>query len=211
MKRPASTHLAAALAVLVLLGAALLAGCTSDTTDGTATTAPTASPSPAGTHVATATTAGTSGSGTAAAAIAYDRLIPLLPASAGTWTLDGDPQGMTMKDGEGREYTWVTAEYTGDGDAAAQVLIQDTAAAETPYRQQWNSFSSYESTQGWWRAVTVDGQPGWRYHDASSDDYGTWVLVGDRFIVYALVNDGTEADLDALVDAIDIAGLAALK
>ncbi len=35
--------------------------------------------------------------------------------------------------------------------------------------------------------------------------------VGDRFIVYTTVEDGTKADLDALVNAMDFAGLAAVK
>lgn len=208
MTHTAPSTLIAALAVLALLGVALVAGCTT-TSSGPATT-----PTPAGTTAGTVSTAGTPGTGSApVAAVSYDRLIPFIPKTAGAWSLDGDAQGMTMKDGEGRDYTWVTGEFVkaGDENARASIVIQDAAVANTPFKQQWTSFQSYESTEGWWRAVTVKGQPGWRFHDKSSNDYGGWVMAGDRYIVFINVEDGTEADLDALVNAVDFAGLAAVR
>jgi hypothetical protein len=118
-----------------------------------------------------------------------------------------------MKDAEGHDYTWVSGEYDKDGNenARGSIVIQDSAVANTPFKQQWSTFRSYESTDGWWRSVTVKGQPGWKFHDKSSNDYGQWVLVGDRYIVYTTVEGGTEADLDTLVNAMDFAGLAAVK
>ena len=208
MTRTAPSTLIAALAVLALLGVALVAGCTT-TSSGPATT-----PTPAGITAGTVSTAGTPGTGSApVTAVSYDRLIPFIPKTAGAWSLDGDAQGMTMKDGEGRDYTWVTGEFVkaGDENAGASIVIQDAAVANTPFKQQWTSFQSYESTEGWWRAVTVKGQPGWRFHDKSSNDYGGWVMAGDRYIVFINVEDGTEADLDALVNAVDFAGLAAVR
>ena len=118
-----------------------------------------------------------------------------------------------MKDGEGRDFTMVNGEYARDGneDARATVMILDSAVANTPYKQQWGTFRSYESTEGWWKSVTVKGQPGWKSYTKSSNEYGQWVLAGDRYIVVATVEGGSEADLDALVNAIDFAGLAAVK
>ncbi len=208
MTRTAPSTIIAALAVLALLGVALVAGCTT-TPSGPATT-----PTPAGTAAATVSTTGTPVTGsTNVAAVSYDRLIPFIPKTAGAWSLDGEAQGMTMKDNEGRDYTWVTGEFVkaGDENAGASIVIQDAAVANTPFKQQWTSFQSYESTEGWWRAVTVKGQPGWRFHDKSSNDYGGWVMAGDRYIVFISVEDGTEADLDALVNAVDFAGLAAVR
>lgn len=208
MTRTAPSTLIAALAVLALLGVALVAGCT------TTPSSPATTPTPAGTAAGTVSTAGTSGTGsTAVAAVSYDRLIPFIPKTAGAWSLDDDAQGMTMKDGEGRDYTWATGEFVkaGDENARANIMIQDAGAANAPFKQQWTSFQSYESTEGWWRAVTVKGQPGWRFHDKSSNDYGGWVMAGDRYIVFISVEDGTEADLDALVNAMDFAGLAAVR
>ena len=90
-------------------------------------------------------------------------------------------------------------------------MIQDAAVANTPFKQQWSSFRSFETTDGWYRSVTVKGQPGWKSYTKSSNDYGQWILVGDRYIVYTTVEKGTEADLDALVNAMDLSGLAAVK
>lgn len=209
MTRTAPSTLITAFAVLALIGVALASGCTT-TPPGPATT-----PTPDGTAAASPVpTTASSGTGSApVTAVSYDKLIPFIPATAGAWKLEDDAQGMSMKDGEGHDYTWVTGEYVkdGDDDVRANIVIQDAAAANAPFKQQWTSFQSYESTEGWWRAVTVKGQPGWRYHDTSSNDYGGWVMAGDRYIVFISVEDGTEADLDALVNAVDFAGLAAVR
>lgn len=120
---------------------------------------------------------------------------------------------MTMKDAENRDFTSVSAEYKKDGDdtATASVLMWDFAGADSPYKQQWGTFRSYESTDGWWKSVTVKGQPGWKSYTKSSSSYAEWVQAGDRILVVTSVDHGTEADLDALVNAIDFAGIAALK
>ena len=213
MNRTAPSTLIAALALLVLLGVALAAGCTTTSSGSKATVTPTPADTTAAGRV---TTAGTSGSGSGSAAVAavsFDRLIPFIPKTAGAWKLEDDAQGMSMKDGEGHDYTWATGNYVMDGNdnARASIMIQDAAVANTPFKQQWSTFRSVESTDGWWRSVTVKGQPGWKFHNKSSNDYGQWVLVGDRYIVFTTVEDGTEADLDALVNAMDFAGLAAVK
>ncbi len=85
-----------------------------------------------------------------------------------------DAQGMTMKDGEGHDYTWVTGDYAkaGDDNAKASIVIQDSAVANTPFKQQWGAFRSYESTEGSMKSVTVKGQPGWESYDKSSNNYG---------------------------------------
>jgi len=213
MNRTAPSTLIAALALLVLLGVALAAGCTTPSSGSTTAKTPTPVDTTAAGRV---TTVGTSGSGSGSAAVAaigFDRLIPFIPKTAGAWKLEDDAQGMSMKDGEGHDYTWATGNYVmnGNDNARASIMIQDAAVANTPFKQQWSTFRSVESTDGWWRSVTVKGQPGWKFHNKSSNDYGQWVLVGDRYIVFTTVEDGTEADLDALVNAMDFAGLAAVK
>ena len=118
-----------------------------------------------------------------------------------------------MKDGEGHDFTMVNAEYVRNGgdNNRANVMIMDSAIAKTPYKEQWGSFQSVETKDGWWRSVTVKGQPSWKSYDKASNDYAQWVLVGDRYIVVVTSEEGTEADLDALVNAMDFAGLAAVK
>src|SRR5665647_906884 len=169
MNHTASSTLIAALALLVLLGVALAAGCTTTSTVSKTTATPTAAASTvtstAATTAAAVTTAGTSGSGSAAgAAVAADRLVPFIPKTAGGWKLDGDAQTVTMKDGEGRDFTMVNGDYVKDGvtETKGTIIIMDSAVAKTPYKEQWASFRSIETNDGWWKSVTVKGQPSWK-------------------------------------------------
>lgn len=124
----------AALALLVLLGVALAAGCAS-TPSGLATRTPTpASTTASADAVATtAASSGSSGSG-ALPAVGYGRLIPFIPRTAGAWTLDDDPMGMTGKDPEGKKHSLITGIYSKTGDKTVPVNIQihDLATAESP-------------------------------------------------------------------------------
>ncbi|MEN6517196.1 MAG: hypothetical protein ABFC38_03260 [Methanospirillum sp.] len=212
MNRTAPSTLIAALALLVLLGVALAAGCASTPSGSAATTTPT----PAGTTAATTaaaavTTAGTSGS--AVSSVGYARIIPFVPKSAGAWNLESDPMGMTSKDSDGKEFSWVTGTYTKNGDDTVQASVQihDLATAESPLKGMWKSFTAYESTEGYMKSTTVKGFPAWDVYDKNSKNYNMMIGAGDRYIVYVTVEDGTKADLDTIVNAIDIPGLAALK
>jgi hypothetical protein len=186
--------------VLVLLALALAAGCTSGSDGPAATPAATGTVAPAGT-------------GPSGGVVGHERLTPFVPRAAGSWTLEGDPEGSTMKDSNGRDYTWVTGTYAraGDENAQATLVISDNGDAATPLREQWQSFATIDTNEISMRQVTVDGQPAWRIIDKETNDVSMMVLVGDRFIVWVQVSDGSEADLDALVDAIDFAGLAAVR
>jgi hypothetical protein len=214
MTRTPHRTLIGALSLLVLLGVALAAGCSSTPS----TTTPTSAPTAVGTASAVATpsaaaSVASSGSGAVVAAVPADRLEPFIPAAIGAWKLDGQVQTFSMKDGEGHDYTWVSGEYAKDGsdDAGANLMIMDSAVAKTPYREQWSSFQSVQTNDGWWKSVTVEGQPSWKSFSKDTNSYGQWVLVGDRYIVIATVDGGTEADLDAIVDAMDFAGLAGVR
>lgn len=206
MNRKNGFNLLGVLALLVVLGAALAAaGCTSGS-NGTATT-----PAPTAAGTAGVTAAGTAGP--AGPAVGYDRLMPFLPKTAGPWTLDGEGEGMTLKDNEGRDYTFATGDYAkaGDEKAGGTIVITDNGMAVSPLKQQWSSFTQLDSTEMSMRQVTVDGQPAWRVEQKKSNEHSMMVLAGDRFLVHIQVADASAADLDALVDGIDFAGLAALK
>lgn len=209
MTRKNGFNLLGVLALLIVLASALAAaGCTS----GSNGTASTHAPTPAGT-TASVTAAGTTASGTAAPAVGFDRLLQFLPKTAGAWSLDGKGEGMTLQDSEGRDYTWVTGDYKkgGDTNAEATIVMTDNGIATTPLRQQWSSFRRIETTEMSMTQVTVDGFPAWRLEDKKSNEHSMTVLVDDGIMVQVMVGEGTSADLDALVDAIDFAGLAALK
>lgn len=210
MNRSTSRTLLAALALLVVLGAALAAGCTSGApAGGAATAAATGAPATA----ESTAVAGVTGGAAAVNAVGHERLAPFVPRSAGAWKLDGEPQGLTMKDSEGRDYTWVTGEYrkSGSEDVQGSLAITDNGVATSPLKQQWQSFASLDTTEMSMKQVTVKGQPAWRIEQKQSNEHSIMVLVGDRIMVWVQVTDGTGADLDALVDAIDFAGIAAVK
>ena len=107
----------------------------------------------------------------------------------------------------------MTGDYkkSGDTKAEATVVFTDNGVATTPLKQQWSSFRRIETTEMSMTQVTVDGFPAWRLEDKKSEEHSMTVLVGDGIMVQVMVGEGTPADLDTLVDAIDFAGLAALK
>ena len=138
MNRTAPSTLIAALALLVLLGVALAAGCTTTSSGSTATKTP---PRPAPPPPARSRPPGRPAPDRPPSPpSAIDRLIPFIPKTAGAWKLDGDAQGMTMKDGEGQDYTWVTGEYIKDGDDNAKANHHDHGrrVANTPFKEQWS-------------------------------------------------------------------------
>ena len=146
--------------------------------------------------------------------VAYQQLAPFIPRSAGAWTLDGDAGGMTTKDDEGYDYTWVAGRYNraGSGDARAGVTIVDNGVAtRSPLEQQWQTFADTDTADISMKQVTVRGQPAWRILDKNTNEHSMMIRAGDRFMARVHVWAGNGADLDMLVDIIDYAGIAALK
>jgi hypothetical protein len=182
-----------------MLGICLLAaGCTSAPPDTT----------PVTTYGTSAT--GTAVSGAAQGSVSafpFATLITYLPGAPAGWTAE-EPAGAswTVEDGQ---WTWATREYT-KGDATATVLIQDSAYYDVGYWEAWDSFVSFETTDGYYRSGTVSGHPSWEVFSKPAS-YGTWIGVNERFMVYVSVEDGTKQDLDAFVNAINYGGLANLK
>jgi hypothetical protein len=197
-------------ALLLVLGICLLAaGCTSAPSDTTSVT--TYGTSATATAVATtAPAAGTTVSGAAegsVTAVPYTALIAFLPGAPAGWTAK-EPSGasLTVDDGQ---WTFASREYV-KGDATATVLIQDSAYYEVGYWESWDTFVSFESTEGYYKSGQIGGHPSWEYFTEPAS-YGTWVGVNERFMVYVSVEEGSRQDLDAFVNAIDYGGLANLK
>jgi len=199
-------------ALLVMLGICLLAaGCTSASSDTTTPQTTTYGTSVTGTAVATTTpAAGTTVSGAAAgsvSAVPFATLIPFLPGAPAGWTAE-EPSGASLVVEDG-QWTFASREYT-KGDAVAAVLIQDSAYYDVGYWESWDSFVSFETTEGYYRSGTVGGHPSWEFFSKPAT-YGTWIGVNERFMVYVSVEDGSKQDLDAFVNAVDYGRLANLK
>jgi len=112
----------------------------------------------------------------------------------------------TVEDGQ---WTWASRDYT-KGDAQAAIVIQDSAYYNVGQWQMWNTFTSIETTEGYYKSKTIGGHPAWEVF-SKPDSYGTWVGVNERFMVYVSVDGGSKQDLDAFVNAIDYGGIANLK
>ena len=172
----------------------MTAGCTSSSSDTT-------TPAPA---------AGTTVSGAArenVTAVPFETLIPFLPAAPAGWTAE-EPAGITMAVEDG-QWTWATRDYT-KGDARAAIVIQDSAYYNVGQWQMWNTFTSIETTEGYYKSKTIGGHPAWEVF-SKPDSYGTWVGVNERFMVYVSVDGGSKQDIDAFVNAINYGGIANLK
>ncbi|KLK88440.1 hypothetical protein SZ63_05320 [Methanoculleus sediminis] len=179
----------------------MTAGCTSsssdtDTPQATGTTVPAAA--------STTASGATAGSVTA---VPYTALIPFLPNAPAGWTAE-EPVGAswTVEDGQ---WTWASRDYSKD-DAWATIIIQDSAHYDVGYWESWDSFVSFETTEGYYKQRTVSGHPSWEYY-SKPDSYGTWIGVNERFMVYVSVEGGAKQDLDAFVNAVNYGGIANLK
>ncbi|MDN7012604.1 hypothetical protein FGW20_06030 [Methanoculleus sp. FWC-SCC3] len=197
-------------ALFALLALCLMAaGCT-----GTSDTIETTPYETSSTGTAEATTApaaaGTTVSGAAegsVAAVSYTGLIPFLPNAPAGWSAE-EPVGASLAV-EDDQWTWASRDYSKD-DAWATIIIQDSAYQDVGYWGSWDSFVSFETTEGYYKQRTVSGHPS-REFFSKPDSYGTWVGVNERFMVYVNVEGGSKQDLDALVNAVNYGGIGYLK
>jgi len=129
-----------------------------------------------------------------------------LPDAPAGWTAEG-PSGTswTVNDDQ---WTMASHDYA-KGDATVLIDIQDSAYHDVGHWQLWNSFISFETSEGYYRQGRVSGHPSWEYFTKPAT-HGTWVGVNERFVVYINVEDGSKQDLDLFVNAINYGGIAAL-
>jgi hypothetical protein len=121
---------------------------------------------------------------------------------------------MTDKDPNGNGYSWIVGIYrkSGDDNVQANIQIHDLATAESPLKSMWNMFTTSESSDGgYMKSTTIKGFPAWDVYDKPTGDYSMMIGVGTRYLVYVTVEKGTKADLDTLVNAIDVTGLSAVN
>lgn len=191
--------------VLTVVVICLVAGC--------ATSPPTESPQPTPT-TATSTTvpSTTSIPGTTRApvqAVDFNLLMKFLPDAPAGWTAD-EPTGGRFTTQEG-SWSSVSREYKNivNDRKEVQVTIVDSAYYAVGGWEAWNSFTTIETTDGYFRPDRVAGFPAWETYTKPSS-YGKWIGINERFMVYVSV-EGTKADLDLFVNAINYGGIAALS
>ena len=141
------------------------------------------------------------------------RLIALLPDPPAGWSAD-KPEGATTQT-DGFQITTVSRTYVqGDADNAptATVNIIDSAnnqQFQDATKAMWSATS--DTPEGYDKAVTIAGLPGFE-HFANSDQTGVlWVIVSGRFFVQVETTRQPATGLEAWLTRIDLKKLSALK
>ena len=141
------------------------------------------------------------------------RLIALLPEPPEGWSAD-KPEGSTTES-DGFQITTVGRTYVkGNADDAPTATINIIDSANNQQFQDatkamWSATSN--TPEGYDKAVTVAGLPGFE-HFAIADQTGVlWVIAGGRFFVQVETTRQAAADLEAWLARIDLKKLSALK
>jgi hypothetical protein len=141
----------------------------------------------------------------------FEKLQAMLPQVSG-WTrgeLGGEQNAMM-----GFKVSRAEADYT-NGDARMELEIQDIATAH----MMLAGFSMYmaagfeqRSADGYKRATTISGHPGYEEWSKGSRHAEVTAVVGNRFIVIAKANDVSSTEpARKLIEAVDLGKLASLK
>src|SRR5437660_12203837 len=118
-------------------------------------------------------------------AIDYQKLLPILPEPPSGWTAD-KPEGST-EDVGGFRITNVHRDYhKGEGDKAPTAAISVLDSVANPdyvnaTTAAWNNNS--ETTEGYGKSVTIDGNPGFEAFEKESKHATLWVMIANRYFV----------------------------
>ena len=143
----------------------------------------------------------------------YSKLLPLLPDAPAGWTAD-KPEGSTTDVG-GFKLTNVHRDYRkGEGDKVPTTAISILDSAANPDYVEattaaWNFTTT--STEGYSKAVTVDGNPGFETFENEGKHGTLWLMVAKRYFLQ-IETTGQEAnELQSWLKRIDLKKLAEIK
>ena len=143
----------------------------------------------------------------------YSKLIPLLPDALAGWTAD-KPEGSTTDVG-GFKLTNVHRDYRkGEGDKVPTTAISILDSAANPDYVEattaaWN-FST-TSTEGYSKAVTVDGNPGFETFENEGKHGTLWIMVAKRYFLQIETQGQDPAALQEWAKRVDGKKLATLS
>ena len=142
--------------------------------------------------------------------VATDALRGTLPQVSG-WTM-GDPRTERMT--SPIAYSQVETEYT-NGDAEIEMKVVDTGYAQmliAPWAMFLASGYSRETNEGYEKATTVGGHPGFERWEKDSKRGELNVFVGKRFLVTIEGNDLADTKvLHEIASKVDFGKIAGLK
>ena len=143
----------------------------------------------------------------------YSKLIPLLPDAPAGWTAD-KPEGSTTDVG-GFKLTNVHRDYRkGEGDKVPTTAISILDSAANPDYVEattaaWNFTTS--STEGYSKAVTIDGNPGFETFENDGKHGTLWIMVAKRYFLQIETQQQEPAALQEWAKRVDVKKLAAIK
>jgi len=146
-------------------------------------------------------------------AVDYQKLLPVLPEPPLGWTAE-KPEGST-EDVGGFRITNVHRDYhKGEGDKAptAAISILDSVANPdyvSATTAAWNSNS--ESSEGYSKSVTIDGNPGFEAFEKDTKHATLWLMIANRYFVQVELQNQDPAQLQEWVKRVDLKKLAEIK
>jgi hypothetical protein len=87
----------------------------------------------------------------------------------------------------------------------------DSAYYNVGMFQAWNGFVQMETTDGYFKTTTVKGFPAFETYSKSSEQYGKYINVKDRFMVYIIAENNDKDVLNTLENSINYNGIGALS
>ena|SRR5947209_8773054 len=143
----------------------------------------------------------------------YKKLIPILPDAPEGWTAES-PDGSTDDVG-GFKITNVRRDYRkGEGETAptASISILDSAANPdyvTSTTATWAQKS--DSVEGYSKAVTIDGNPGFEAYENDQKHGTLWVMIAKRYFVEIELQKQDAKELQEWIKRVDLKKLAEIK
>src|SRR6184192_3539645 len=146
-------------------------------------------------------------------AVNYQKLLPILPEPPAGWTAD-KPEGST-EDVGGFRITNVHRDYhKGEGDKTPTAAISILDSVANPdyvnaTTAAWNS--NNETTEGYGKSVTIDGNPGFEAFEKESKHSTLWVMIANRYFVQIELQNQDPKELQEWIKRVDLKKLAAIK
>ena len=143
----------------------------------------------------------------------YAKLLPVLPDAPQGWIAD-KPEGST-EDVGGFRITNVHRDYRkGEGDKAlaAAISILDSVANPdyvSATTAAWNNNS--ETSEGYSKSVTIDGNPGFEAFEKESKHATLWVMVANRYFLQIELQNQDPKELQEWIKRVDLKKLATIK
>jgi hypothetical protein len=146
-------------------------------------------------------------------AVDYQKLLPILPEPPQGWTAD-KAEGST-EDVGGFRITNVHRDYhKGEGEKAptAAISILDSVANPdyvSATTEAWKSNS--DSSEGYAKSVTIDGNPGFETFEKDTNHAALWVMIANRYFVQIELQNQDPKELQEWIKRVDLKKLAAIK